>query len=99
MLTDKECLEIALRVQKAHRPPGDPAPMEFVRAGYAAARAAREQEPVAWRWRANGATEWIYNPEPEWVKDAMTNAFGVELEPLYAHPAPARSQDERKGEA
>lgn len=92
MLTDEQCEEIARKVRRevnAH-PFRDGwtenIDRALIRAGYAAAIAAREQEPVAWRKRhelEDGEWMWRHRstPLPGW-------------EPLYAHPAPARSQDD-----
>ncbi len=44
---------------------------------------APQPEPVAWRWRAKGATLWVYDPESEWM-GAQGDA--IEAEPLYAAP-------------
>lgn len=41
----------------------------------------RSATPVAWRWRAPGAVNWIYDPEPAW-REARKHE--IELEPLYA---------------
>ena len=85
MLTDKECEAIADAAIKAS---DEGATVhDFIRAGYAAALAAREQEPpfktdvCGVCWHCGGAL----------LSDRDC--------PAFAHPAPARSQDERKGEA
>lgn len=61
------------------------------RAAVAALRAAGE--PVAYRWRPQGAVAWVYDPEMSWF-DAHRDQ--IEHEPLYAaQPAPSASV--RKG--
>lgn len=40
-------------------------------------------QPVAWRWRPLGATEWIYNPTPEWLAE---HRHKIECEPLFVSP-------------
>ncbi len=37
-------------------------------------------EPVAWRWRPRGATNWIYDPSPEWRVEHLDS---IEVQPLY----------------
>jgi hypothetical protein len=38
-------------------------------------------EPVVWRWRPQGSTNWIYDPTDEWRLDNQDN---IKFEPLYA---------------
>ena len=40
-------------------------------------------EPVAWRWRPRGSTNWIYDPTPEW---RLEHQGSIEAQPLYAQP-------------
>jgi hypothetical protein len=49
-------------------------------------RAQFASEPIAWRWRPRGSTNWIYDPTDEW---RMDNQDSIEFQPLYAsQPAP-----------
>ena len=40
-------------------------------------------EPVAWRWRAKGASLWVYDPDGEWLKE---HKGSIEAEPLFTRP-------------
>lgn len=44
-------------------------------------------EAVAYRWRVKGATNWVYDPDQDWL-DHHQNDPDVDVEPLYLHPAP-----------
>jgi hypothetical protein len=41
-------------------------------------------EPVAWRWRPRGATNWIYDPTAEWR--GQQKGADIDIEPLFAAP-------------
>jgi hypothetical protein len=40
-------------------------------------------EPIAYRWRAHGSENWIYDPTWAWIED---HRHEVEIEPLYTSP-------------
>lgn len=42
---------------------------------------------AAYRWRVKGATNWVYDPDQNWL-DRHQNDPDVDVELLYAHPAP-----------
>lgn len=52
-------------------------------------------QPVTWRWRPKGSTNWIYDPEPEWLE---RQGDDIEKEPLYAAP-PQSQRTTREGES
>lgn len=51
----------------------------------------RNGEPVAWRWKENGAVIWIYDPDTEW---RLSQGNDIIAEPLYAAPQPLPTVEE-----
>jgi hypothetical protein len=47
----------------------------------------RGEGPVSWRWRARGATEWIYDPTDQWREEHLND--DIEFQPLYAVATPS----------
>jgi hypothetical protein len=79
-----ECTAVVEAVRKAFKPApaadtGNPEPADGpwyhgYREGYARAQAdaADTGQAVAWRWKPKGSSTWRYDPDPEWLRRAMS---------------------------
>ncbi len=94
-----EAMKLALEALERYAPQhGNPDDMsDAITALRTAIEQAEKQEPVAWRWRSEGYSDWpkwsvsVKLPWPAW-QDGKAQRRGVECEPLYTTPPAAQRQ-------